>query len=369
MPALRSLKYTGCALSKNQTFLSHSRMTFSARRAVALWLLAVCALVFAMVVLGGVTRLTHSGLSMVEWRPILGAIPPLTETQWLETFVKYQQTPEYRTVNAGMTLAGFKGIFWLEYFHRLLGRLIGLVFLLPFLYFLARKQIDRALLLKLLILFALGAAQGLLGWLMVKSGLVDVPRVSPYRLTAHLGLAVLIYAATLWLALDLLNPKPPAVACAAPLRRFGIAVTGLIFLMILTGGFVAGTRAGFAFNDWPFMHGRLVPEGLWALEPWWINAFENIAAVQFNHRLLAYLLCLVVPLYWWVARQQKLEPGTRAVFHLLLAMLALQVLLGIATLHYVVPIPLAAAHQAGAMVLFTFALLINQRLRPARAPT
>lgn len=338
-------------------------MTASARPAIAVWLLVVCGLVFAMVVLGGVTRLTHSGLSMVEWQPILGAIPPLNETQWLETFAKYQQTPEYRTVNSGMTLAGFKGIFWLEYFHRLLGRLLGLVFLLPFLYFLARKQISRALLPKLLILFALGAAQGLLGWLMVKSGLVDVPRVSPYRLTAHLGLAVAIYVATLWLALDLLNPKTPVPDSVAPLRRFGIIVTGLVFFMILSGGFVAGTRAGFAFNDWPFMHGRLIPEALFALEPWWINLFENIATVQFSHRLLAYLLCGVISVYWWRARSYPLVAGARTLFQMLLVMLALQVTLGIVTLHYVVPVPLAAAHQAGAMLLLTFALLLNHKLR------
>lgn len=331
-------------------------------RAIALWLLVVCALVFGMVVLGGMTRLTHSGLSIVEWQPIVGAIPPLNETQWLETFAKYQQTPEYRTINSTMTLTEFKGIFWLEYFHRLLGRVIGLVFALPFLYFLVRRQITRALVPKLLLLFALGASQGLLGWWMVKSGLVDIARVSPYRLTAHLSLAVLIYAATLWMALDLLRPRSPALMAIAPLRRFGHLVTGLIFLMIVSGGFVAGTRAGFAFNDWPFMHGQLVPEGLWALQPWWINAFENIATVQFNHRLLAYLLCLVIPFYWWRARQSQLPADTRRLFHLLLTMLAVQILLGITTLYYRVPIALAAAHQAGAMLLFTLALLINHRL-------
>lgn len=338
-------------------------MSAPARPAVAYWLLAVGALVFAMVVLGGVTRLTHSGLSIVEWQPIVGTLPPLTEAQWSETFAKYQQTPEYQTVNRDMDLSGFKGIFWLEYFHRLLGRMIGLVFLVPFLYFVARKQIDQALFPKLLILFVLGGAQGLLGWLMVKSGLVDVPRVSPYRLTAHLGLAVVIYAATLWVALGLLRLQSPATGSVATLRRFGLGVTGLIFLMILSGGFVAGTRAGFVFNDWPLMHGRFIPEGLWALEPAWVNVFENLATVQFNHRLLAYLLCLIVPLYWWLARRYPLASGTRGLFHLLLAMFALQVVLGITTLLHYVPLPLAAAHQAGAMVVFTLALLINHRLR------
>jgi len=335
----------------------------NSRRAIAIWLLTVCALVFAMVVLGGVTRLTHSGLSIVEWKPLVGTIPPLTHADWLELFEKYKLTPEYQKVNVGMDLAGFQGIFWLEYFHRLLGRLIGLAFLLPFVYFLARKQIERTLAPKLWLLFALGAAQGLLGWLMVASGLVDMPRVSPYRLTAHLGLAILIYAATLWVALGLLAPKPQAAESVATLRRFGVAVTALVFFMILTGGFVAGTHAGFAFNDWPTMHGRLVPEGLYALDPWWVNLFENIATVQFNHRLVAYLLCLVIPAYWLVARRHQLSAPTRSLFHLLLAMLAVQITLGITTLIYVVPVSLAAAHQGGALVLLTLALLLNHRLR------
>jgi cytochrome c oxidase assembly protein subunit 15 len=330
---------------------------------IAIWLLIVCALIFTMVVLGGVTRLTHSGLSIVEWKPLVGTIPPLTHADWLALFEKYQLTPEYQQVNVGMDLAGFQQIFWLEYFHRLLGRLIGLVFALPFVYFLVRKQIERTLAPKLWLLFALGGAQGLLGWLMVASGLVDVPRVSPYRLTAHLGLAVLIYAATLWVALGLLYQKPQAADSVAPLRRFGRAITGLVFFMILTGGFVAGTHAGFAFNDWPFMNGRLVPQGLYALEPWWVNLFENLATVQFNHRLVAYLLCLVIPAYWFMARRRNLAIGTRRLFNLLLAMLAIQVTLGITTLMHFVPVPLAAAHQAGALLLLTLALLLNHALR------
>ena len=335
----------------------------NSRRAIAIWLLGVCALIFIMVVLGGVTRLTRSGLSIVEWQPLMGAIPPLSEAQWLALFEKYKLTPEYQKVNVGMDLTGFQGIFWLEYFHRLLGRLIGLAFLLPFVYFLVRRQIERALAPKLWLLFALGAAQGLLGWLMVASGLVNVPRVSPYRLTAHLGLAVLIYGAMLWVALGLLYPKLQAAGSAAPLRRFGLVVTGLIFLMILSGGFVAGTHAGFAFNDWPLMHGRLVPEGMLALEPWWLNGFENMATVQFNHRLLAYLLCLVIPVYWLVARRQSLDARARSLFHLLPTLLAVQVTLGIVTLLYIVPVPLAAAHQGGALLLFTLAVLLNHRLR------
>ena len=333
---------------------------------IAIWLLVVCALVFAMVVLGGVTRLTRSGLSIVEWQPLMGAIPPLTEAQWLTLFEKYKLTPEYQKVNVGMDLAGFQGIFWLEYFHRLLGRLIGLAFALPFVYFLVRGQIERALAPKLWLLFALGAAQGLLGWLMVASGLVDEPRVSPYRLTAHLGLAILIYSYMFWVALGLLSPQPAANAPPA-LRRHGLGVTALIALTILAGGFVAGTRAGFVFNDWPLMHGRWIPEGLYAMQPLWADFFENVATVQFHHRLLAYLLCLALPAWWWLARRQALATRTRWLFHLLLATLVAQVALGVATLLYIVPVALAAAHQAGALLLLTIALLINHRLRAGTA--
>jgi cytochrome c oxidase assembly protein subunit 15 len=322
----------------------------------------MCALVFAMVVLGGVTRLTHSGLSIVEWKPLVGALPPLTDSDWLALFEKYKLTPEYQKVNLGMDVAGFKEIFWLEYFHRLLGRGIGIVFLLPFLWFLLRRQIDRPLMPKLITMFALGAAQGLMGWLMVASGLVDTPRVSPYRLTAHLGLAIAIYAYMLWTALGLLAPKP-AAAVPAPVRRGALAVTALVVITLLAGGFVAGTHAGFAFNDWPFMHGRIIPAGLYATQPWWADVFENIATVQFHHRLLAYALVLAVPALWLLAQRQALPADTRLALHLLPAALAVQVALGIATLIYVVPVPLAAAHQAGALVLLTAALWLNHRLR------
>ncbi len=333
---------------------------------VAVWLLACCVLIFAMVVLGGVTRLTRSGLSIVEWDPIMGAIPPLSQIQWEQTFDKYKQTPEYQKVNTGMSLDEFKGIFYVEWAHRLLGRLIGVVFLVPFLYFLIRRRIKRALVPKLIIMFVLGGLQGALGWYMVKSGLVDIPRVSPYRLTAHLAFAVIIYAYILWTALGLLYPResPPP---PAGLRRFAAAVTALIFLMILSGGFVAGTKAGFAFNTFPWMNGHFIPEGMYAMQPVWTNLFENIAAVQFNHRIIAYLLCLVIPAFWWSAMRYALPARTRQAAHLLFGWLAVQVALGIFTLIYVVPIPLAAAHQTGALVLFSLALYSLHTLRDQSA--
>src|SRR6266705_1763302 len=252
-------------------------------RAVAYWLLACCTLVLAMVVVGGITRLTHSGLSIVEWQPIVGTLPPLDEGAWQETFRKYQQTPEYRLVNPDMTLSGFKSIYWWEYIHRLLGRLIGAAFLLPFLWFALRGRIARVLAPPLIAIFALGALQGAMGWYMVQSGLVDDPRVSQYRLTAHLGIAFLIYAAMLWIALDLLFPR----ASPAPgrLRRLAFALVALIFVMVLSGGLVAGTRAGLAYNTFPLMNGRLVPPEIFSLEPWYLNFSSNIATVQLHPRL------------------------------------------------------------------------------------
>ncbi|MGH8703269.1 MAG: COX15/CtaA family protein, partial [Burkholderiales bacterium] len=297
-------------------------------RRIAAWLIACCALVFAIVVLGGVTRLTRSGLSIVEWQPIVGTLPPLTSADWQELFLKYQQTPEYRKVNPGMSLDGFKGIFWLEYFHRLLGRLIGVAFLVPFLYFLWRRAFSLPLALKLGGIFALGAAQGALGWYMVASGLVDDPRVSHYRLTAHLALAFAIYAAMLWIALELLIPAPVRAAATAGLariRRLAWAVTALVIAMVVTGGFVAGIRAGYAYNTFPLMNGRWVPPEIFLIEPWYLNFFNNMATVQFDHRLVAWLLAFTVPWLWYEASRAGLPARARLLTHLLLAALAAQI--------------------------------------------
>src|SRR6185503_18836482 len=225
-------------------------------RTVAMWLLACCALVFAMVVVGGITRLTHSGLSIVEWQPIVGVLPPLGEAGWQEAFGKYRQTPEYRLVNPGMILDGFKSIFWWEYVHRLLGRLIGAAFLLPLVWFALRGRITRALTWRLAVIFGLGALQGALGWYMVQSGMVDDPRVSQYRLTAHLGIAFLIYAAMLWIAFDLLFSR--AGSPFLGLRRFAFALVALIFAMVLSGGLVAGIRARLAYSPFPLMTGKVL---------------------------------------------------------------------------------------------------------------
>jgi len=332
------------------------------RRAIALWLLIVAAMIFFMVVLGGTTRLTRSGLSIVEWRLLEGTLPPLGEAHWLELFDKYKLTPEYRKVNVGMDLTGFKEIFWLEYLHRLWGRLIFFAALVPLLWFLWRKQIEQPLVRRMVAVPLLVAANGVLGWLMVASGLVDIPRVSPYRLTAHLGLAIVVYGYVLWLALGLLYPAQGKIEWTR-LCHFGAGIVALVFFMILTGGFVAGTKAGYAFNTFPLMNGRFVPEGIFGMTPWWVNLFENIATVQFSHRLVAYLLLLAIPAFWWWARRFELPSRAHWLLHGLLAMLVVQVGLGIATLIYIVPVPLGAAHQTGALALLTLALAAVHALR------
>jgi heme a synthase len=332
---------------------------------VAAWLLLCCTMLFTIVVVGGITRLTHSGLSIVEWQPLVGTLPPLSEEAWQETFQKYQQTPEYQKVNLGMSLEKFKGIFWWEYTHRLLGRAIGFVYLAPLLYFLFRRKIDRPLTWKLAGIFVLGALQGALGWYMVKSGLVDNPRVSQYRLTAHLALALAIYAAMLWVALGLLTPRgaPPHDAPRRVLWRFSLVLTAIIFMMSLSGGLVAGIRAGLVYNTFPLMNGYWIPPQILLHEPWYSNFFDNAATVQFDHRLVAWLLAALVPWFWWRARHVTLTPWARMWCGALPAVLILQLTLGIVTLLLAVPVALAAAHQAGALLLLTSALMASHQLQ------
>ncbi|MCB1683158.1 MAG: COX15/CtaA family protein [Pseudomonadales bacterium] len=333
------------------------------RRLLALWLLLCCTTVFAMVVLGGVTRLTGSGLSMVEWEPIIGVLPPLSEAQWEEAFAQYREYPEYRLKNAGMDLQGFQSIFWLEYWHRVLGRLIGVIFAVPFVIFLLRGMIDRPLIPKLAGLFVLGGLQGLMGWYMVKSGLVDDPHVSQYRLTAHLLLAFLIFAGMFWVALDLLRGGPAEQHSRHSGTGTVLWLTGFVLLTIASGGFVAGLKAGFTFNTFPLMNGQWIPDGIALLEPGWRNLFENITTVQFNHRVLAVSLGLALIGYSVkLLRGHPLTQVRTAVWLLLIAVVV-QLTLGISTLLLVVPIPLAAAHQGGAVLLFAAILNLAHQLR------
>jgi cytochrome c oxidase assembly protein subunit 15 len=336
-----------------------------AGRGVAIWLFACCALILAMVVIGGVTRLTESGLSITEWRPVSGALPPLSDADWQEAFDLYRQTPQYIRMNAGMTLTEFKTIFWWEYVHRLWGRLIGVAFAVPFLWFLLRGRISRRLAPHLVALFVLGAAQGALGWYMVQSGLVDRIEVSQYRLTAHLALALAIYAYMLWVAFGLVRPAPAVRDPAARrLRPHLWLVAGWTAVTIAFGGFVAGLNAGFLYNSFPLMGGRLVPADFLDMAPSWLNLFENPATAQFVHRWLAVGLVLLVLWLWLrarpLARPQRLATGLMAA-----AALA-QAGLGVVTLLLVVPIPLAAAHQAGAVLLLTAVVWALHATRPAR---
>lgn len=345
-------------------------MDMQGRRQIALWLFICSLTVFAILVVGGVTRLTHSGLSIVEWKPIVGVIPPLNQAEWDETFDKYKQTPEYRKVNHQMSLDEFKGIFFWEYLHRVLGRLIGVIFFLPFAWFLLRRKLDRPLIPKLLGIFVLGGLQGAMGWYMVKSGLVDDPRVSQYRLTAHLSLAFLIFISITWVALGLWSERARETGDAVlrKLQRAGVWLALLVAYMVITGGFVAGIRAGKAYNTFPLMNGYLLPPESFIIEPWYLNFFNNMALVQFDHRLGAWLLAFLVPWFCLKVRAADVSARARQVASLLLLTLAVQIALGITTLLLAVPVSFGAAHQGGSMVVFGVLLWLNHELRAVRRP-
>jgi len=320
-------------------------------RWIARWLTVCAAVIFGMILLGGVTRLTDSGLSMVEWNPIMGTIPPLSQEDWELAFEKYKQYPEYQKINYNMELSGFKTIFMYEYLHRILGRLIGLLYFLPLVYVVMRGMVKPALMPKLLLLFVLGGCQGLMGWYMVKSGLVDRPDVSQYRLTAHLGLAVLVYGYMTWLILRLTAPKRPL----PPMASYRpLILVALIYLMILSGGFVAGTDAGYSYPTWPLMGETFLPPALYA--DGWISAFEQVTTIQFNHRMFAYsLVVIVLTVGIWNYRASS-DGRVRLASLLLMAALTFQVALGISALLTHIAIPVAAAHQSGAIILLTATL-------------
>jgi heme a synthase len=324
-------------------------------RAIRLWLYAVAALVFAMVLVGGATRLTESGLSITEWRPVMGVVPPLSNNDWNEALAKYQAIPQYRALNAGMSLADFKFIYWWEWTHRLLGRVIGVAFFLPFLWFLWRGWIAPRMRPRLWFIFALGALQGAVGWWMVASGLAERVEVSQYRLATHLILASVIYVALLWTAA---GATTPVIRVRAATRVGALCLLILVLAQIYLGALAAGLRAGYAYNTWPLIDGALIPSSAHLLfqTPLWRNFFENILTVQFDHRMVAYLIFIGAALHALdVVRHGKGRGriGALALF----AASALQVALGIATLLLVVPLPLALLHQAGAMLLLTVATL------------
>lgn len=329
-------------------------------RHVALWLFIVCAFVFAMIVVGGVTRLTESGLSMVNWQPVSGIMPPLNEAEWTAEFEAYKQYPEYQKINMGMSLDEFKNIFFWEYSHRLLGRLIGLVFAVPFFIFMMRGKIKRTLKPHLWLMLFLGGAQGLLGWYMVKSGLVDRPDVSHYRLTAHLGLAFIIYIYMFRVALGLLMP----ISASAKGRPHGltIAYLSLLFLQILLGGLVAGLHAGLVSDTWPLMMGQLIPDGLFYNDPWYMNMLDNPLTIHFEHRLTAYIVAIIAMGLWWEMHSDS-NASVRHAVNLVLLSVVLQIILGVLTIINMVPIQLAAAHQAGAVVALSAGLYLLNRVK------
>ena len=337
------------------------------RRVIRLWLLAVAGLVFLTLLVGGATRLTESGLSIVEWKPVTGTLPPLSDNAWQSEFEKYRATTQYQQMNRGMTLAEFKTIFWWEWTHRLLGRLIGAAFLLPFVFFLWRGWIGRGLRWRLWTLFGLGALQGAVGWWMVASGLVGRVSVSQYRLAFHLTLACLIYAALLWTAQSL--SVRPRVEVARSLRAGAVGLVVLVLVQIYAGALVAGLDAGLSYNTWPLIDGALIPssERLMFIAPAWRNFFENDLLVQFNHRTLAYVLCLVAVLHLADVMRRGGKGATVNSALSIAAAVFIQAALGIVTLLHQAPISLALMHQGMAIIVLTLAVLHAQRLSAARA--
>ncbi len=333
-------------------------------RPIAIWLFVVAGMILVMIVLGGVTRLTGSGLSIMEWAPLMGTLPPMNEAEWQRLFLLYQQIPQYDLVNHGFGLEGFKRIFWLEWTHRLWGRLIGLVFLVPLVWFWWTGRVSRWLRWRLMVFFLVGGLQGAVGWFMVASGFQpDTTSVSPYRLVIHLGLALLLYGAIVWTGLSELSPVPAERQGSSALLGLVRVGTGLVCLTILAGGFVAGLHAGLTYNTFPLMEGGLLPPGYADLHPFFLNLTENIAAVQFNHRLLATLTVLVAAgalAVGWRVSALRVRVAAAGI------LVAAQYCLGVATLLWVVPTDLAAMHQAGAALLLTayLVLLHGLRVRP-----
>jgi cytochrome c oxidase assembly protein subunit 15 len=362
---------------------------------ISRWLFLCCVMVAVMVMVGGLTRLTGSGLSMTGWEPITGWFPPMNDAAWQAEFARYQQSPQYLKVNGWMGVEEFKGIFWLEFVHRLIGRIAGVVFLLPLLYFVYKRAISKDLALRFSSIFALGAVQGVIGWLMVSSGLKDDPRVSQYWLAFHLAMAFVLFAILFWLALwstklHSLNESvvrrsrwyarsKSTFASASPrtathsvkatwyknksksgnLFPFSVTLTVLIFLQVIMGAFVAGSHAGFIYNTFPLMEGKVIPDGLFPLVPWYKGVFEDVKTVQFIHRCMAYVVVVAIIAFWFIKRKSALKPSIKHAIDALLIMVLVQFALGVATLLMVVPVALASAHQVGALVLFAISLYVN----------
>lgn len=337
--------------------------TTASLRGVRIWLVVVAALVVCTLMVGGATRLTESGLSIVEWKPVTGTVPPLTDAEWTQQFEAYKTIPQYREMNGGMSLSEFKTIFWWEWGHRQLGRLIGAVFLLPFLWFLWRGAFSSdGLKRRLWIIFAMGGAQGAVGWWMVKSGLTERVSVSQYRLAAHFMLALFIFSAIVW-TLRRLQIRPSPVA-PARLKITSRILLALVFLQLYFGALVAGLRAGKVFNTWPLIDGAFIPTAarLFFEEPWWRNFFDNTLTVQFSHRMIAYTLVVLAFVHAVDAIRSRASSSTVTGALWILAAMIVQAVIGIVTLLHQVPIDLGLAHQAVAIVVLTLTLFQAERL-------
>lgn len=331
-------------------------------RPVVIWLLTGCFLIYLMVVIGGITRLTGSGMSITQWKVITGTFPPLSEEAWQTEFEGYKQTPQYKLINSDFTVSDFKGIYWWEYIHRLLGRIIGIVFIVPFLWFWARKKLPPGFMRKAIVLFALGGFQGFLGWFMVSSGLSENIYVSHYRLAIHLISAFAVFGFTFWYALDLITT--PAQSLKKPaLHKLTMVLFTVVILQIIYGAFVAGLKAGYGYPTWPKMGNEWFPEDIIALEPVWKNFLEGHAGVQFIHRYLAYVVLLIAIVLFYQARKPHVPQDLKKTVSILALIVTGQFVLGILTLLYGVPMAIAILHQTGAFFLFAFTLLLLHRTK------
>ncbi|WP_372637606.1 COX15/CtaA family protein [Fodinibius sp.] len=339
-------------------------MSLNQQKNVRRWLWTGAVLIFIMVVVGGITRLTGSGLSMSDWSLIMGAWPPMSEAEWMSVFERYKEFPQYQQINAGMSLSEFKQIFFWEYIHRLLGRIIGIVFLVPFIFFWVRGYFDSTMLRRAWILFALGALQGAMGWIMVKSGLVDVPYVSHYRLALHLSLAMILFGFCIWYALDLYDSGPPGKSNElAALKRWSLALLVLFIAQVVWGAFTAGLDAGYIYNTFPTMNGDWLPRGAWALKPAVLNLVENPGTVQWVHRILGTLLAVATAIFWWKHRKADLSPIIEQKARMLLGMVLTQYVLGILTVITHVEIIAGVIHQAGALMVLFFWIWYHHDLK------
>ncbi len=325
-------------------------------RKIGWWLLIVAAMVFAMILVGGATRLTESGLSIVEWKPISGTIPPLSDEAWEAEFAAYKAYPEYQKLNRGMTIEDFKGIYWWEFWHRNLGRLIGLAFALPLLFFIGKQMIPPDLKMRMFVLLALGAGQGLLGWFMVQSGLVDRPSVSHYRLAAHLAMAVLVLSALLWTAWQVLGARRFDEKEARVYHPFMRGFLALVALQLVYGAFVAGLDAGLIYNDFPLMNGKVFPDGMWDMVPFTANFFDNHGTVQFIHRTFAYLIFLLAWIQLYKAYRLGASKCLKDLSKILAGVVTVQFFLGVTTLLTGVEPILGVMHQGMGIVLFATGL-------------